>query len=147
ETFRGAQYSERYNGREVLLDFPAVGRFLLRAGTEILMDPAPSSDDEQVRAYLLGAVFPVLCHQRGITPLHASAIDVADGCIAFIGASGAGKSTLVATLARSGHEIFTDDTCFLRLDSDGNVQVWPGTHRIRLWEDAKAVLGFDGPGI
>ena len=145
--FRNAHYTERHNGGEVLLDFPTVGRFLLRAGKEILMDLAPSSDEDEVRAYLLGAVFGALCHQRGITPLHASAIDVADGCVAFVGASRAGKSTLVATLAQRGHDIISDDVCFLQLGTDGDLEAWPGISRIRLWEDAKAALGFDGPGV
>ena len=145
--FLDGHYSGTYNGREVLLDSPAVGRFLLRAGQEILIDLAPSSNDDEVRAYLLGAVFGALCHQRGITPLHASAIDVADGCVAFVGASGAGKSTLVAALARRGHEIISDDECFLQLGTNGDVQAWPGISRIRLWEDARAALGFDGPGV
>jgi len=145
--FLDGHYSGTYNGREVLLDSRAVGRFLLRAGQEILMELVPSSNDDQVRAYLLGAVFGALCHQRGITPLHASAIDVADGCVAFVGASGAGKSTLVAALARRGHQIIGDDECFLHLDIHGNVQAWPGISRIRLCEDAKAALGFDGPGV
>jgi hypothetical protein len=146
-TFRYAQYSERDDGKEILLEFPSVGRFLLRAGKEILMDLAPSTDEDEVRAYLLGSVFGALCHQRGITPLHASAIDVADGCIAFVGGSGAGKSTLVATLAQCGHEIITDDACFLQVGTDGDVQAWPGISRIRLWEDVRATLGFDGPGV
>jgi hypothetical protein len=145
--FRNAHYSERHNGREVLLDFAAIGRFLLRDGKEILMDLAPSPDDDEVRAYLLGAVFGALCHQRGITPLHASAIDVADGCVAFVGASRAGKSTLVATLAQRGHNIISDDVCFLQLGTDGDLEAWPGISRIRLWEDTKVALGFDGPNI
>ena len=121
--------------------------FLVRAGEEILMDVAPSANDDEVRAYLLGAVFGALCHQRGITPLHASAIDVAGGCVAFVGASGAGKSTLVAALAQRGHEIISDDECFLQFGTNGDVQAWPGISRIRLWEDAKTALGFDGPGV
>jgi len=141
------EHSGKYNGKEILLDFPAIGRFLLGAGKEILMDLAPSSDDDEVRDYLLGAVFGALCHQRGITPLHASAIDVADGCVAFVGDSGAGKSTLVASFARRGHEIITDDVCFLQLGAHGEVQVWPGISRIRLWKDATAALGFSGPGV
>jgi hypothetical protein len=99
-----------------------------------------------VRAYLLGAVFGTLCHQRGITPLHASAIDVADGCVAFVGASGAGKSTLVAALARRGHEIVGDDECFLQIGTGIGIQAWPGISGIRLCEDAKAALGY-GAGI
>src|SRR5215472_4930531 len=139
--------SGTYNGREVLFDIPAVARFLLRAGREILIDLAPSADDDEVRAYLLGVVFGALCHQRGITPLHASAIDVVDGCATFVGDSGAGKSTLVAALARRGHPVITDDVCFLQTGPDGDTQVWPGISRIRLWEDAKAALGFDGPDV
>lgn len=142
--FLDGHYSGRYNGREVLLESSTRGRFLLRAGEEILIDLAPSSYDDDVRAYLLGGVFGALCHQRGITPLHASAIDVADGCVAFVGASGAGKSTLVAALARCGHEIISDDECFLQMGTNGDVRAWPGISGIRLWQDAMAVLGFEG---
>jgi hypothetical protein len=131
----------------VLLDSSAIGRFLVRAGEEILVDLAPSSDEDEVRMYLLGAVFGTLCHQRGIAPLHASAIDVADGCVAFVGESGAGKSTLVAALAQRGHEIVSDDECFLQLGTKGDVLAWPGTSGIRLWEDARVALGFHGAGI
>src|SRR5262249_29493195 len=92
------------NREEVLLDFPETGRFLVRNGNEILIAPAPSSDSE-IGVYLLGTAFGVLCHQRGIPPLHASAIDVADGCVAFVGGTGAGKSTLVAALAARGHQV------------------------------------------
>jgi hypothetical protein len=145
--FRHGQYFGRYNGRDVLLDVPAVGRFLLRAGKEILVDPMHSADEGEVRAYLLGTAFGMLCHQRGITPLHASAIDVGDGCVAFVGASRAGKSTLVAALDRRGHEVIADDVCFLQLDNKGNVQAWPGIGRIRLWEEAIYALGCNGPGI
>ncbi len=128
--FLDGHFSGTYNGKEVLLS-RKMGRFLLRSGQEILIDLAPSADDDEVRAYLLGPVFGALCHQRGITPLHASAIDVSDGCVAFVGASGAGKSTLVAALARRGNEIIADDECFLQLAADGQMLAWPGLSRIR----------------
>jgi energy-coupling factor transporter ATP-binding protein EcfA2 len=92
-------------------------------------------------------VFGALCHQRGITPLHASAIDLANGCVAFVGASGAGKSTLVAALAQRGHEVISDDECFLQLDTGGDAQAWPGISRIWLWDDSMTALGFDGAGV
>jgi hypothetical protein len=145
--FVGGEYSGTYNGREILIVSPHIGRFLVRAGEEILIDKAPSSDDENVRAYLVGAVFGVLCLQRGITPLHASSVDVVDGCAVFVGPSGAGKSTLVAALSRRGHEIIGDDQCFLQLDNYGNVQAWPGISRIRLREDARTALRFNDPAI
>jgi hypothetical protein len=146
-TFRNGQHVGGSNGREVLLDFPQVSRFLVRAGKEILVDPAPASDPGEVHAHLLGTAFGILCHQRGIIPLHASAIDAASGGVAFIGRSGVGKSTLVAALAQRGHEIISDDVCFLRLDDRGIARVRPGVERIRLWEDAVYALGYDGPGV
>jgi hypothetical protein len=134
----------QYNGKQVLLDFPGVGRFLIRNGNEIFVDPAPSSDEGEIRAYLLGTAFGILSHQRGIPPLHASAIDVRDGCVAFIGASGVGKSTLVAALAARAHQVIADDVCFLKLSDNGDVQAWPGVRRIRLWEDAMIALNYYG---
>src|SRR5262249_2551551 len=142
-TFRDGQHSGRYNGKEVLLEYPTAGRFLVRSGKEIVIDPAPASDDK-VGPYLLGTAFGVLCHQRGITPLHASVIDIADGFVAFVGESGAGKSTLAAGLARRGHQVVADAVCFLQPGANGNVQAWPGVYQIRLWEDAWAALGYEG---
>src|SRR5262249_27654478 len=52
-----------------------------------------------------------------------------------------------AALAQHGHEIISDDECFLQFGANGDVQAWPGTSRIRLWEDARTALGFDGPGV
>jgi hypothetical protein len=144
--FRSGKLVGTYDGIHVLLHFPA-GRFLVRDGKEILIDSPSYSDYGAVRAYLLGIAFGILCHQRGIMPLHASAIDVGDGCVAFVGNSGAGKSTLAAALARRGHEIITDDLCFLQLDENRDVQAWPGIGRIRLWEEAVYALGCDGPGV
>ena len=135
------------NKNELLLDIPEVGRYLLRGGNEILVEPATPASQDDVYGYLLGTMFGMLCHQRGITPLHASAIDVAAGCVVFVGDSGAGKSTLVAALAERGHRVIADDVCFLQLGDNGDVQIWPGINRIRLWEDAMAALGCEGPGV
>ena len=146
-TFGDGRHSGRYNGKEVLLEFPTAGRFLVRCGKEILVDPAPASDDGEVRSYLLGTAFGVLCHQRGITPLHASVIAIADGFVAFVGESGAGKSTLAAALARRGHQVVADDVCFLQIDREHHIRAWPGIARIRLWEAAMQALGCDGPGV
>jgi hypothetical protein len=136
------------NENELLLDISNVARYLLRNGNEILVDQAVASNHSDVCAYLLGTVFGLLCHQRGITPLHALAIDVAGGCVAFAGASGAGKSTLGAALAARGHPVVADDVCFLQLGGNGGVRAWPNVqHRIRVWEDAIAALGCQVPGL
>jgi hypothetical protein len=134
------------NENELLFTIPEAGRFLIRGGTEILVDQAPDSSPGDVSAYVLGTAFGVLWHQRGMPPLHASAIDVADGCVAFMGNSGAGKSTTVAALAARGHQVISDDVCVLEHGEQG-IKVWPGLNRLRLWEDAMVALGCDQPGI
>src|SRR5262245_30341299 len=146
-TIRDGQYSGEYDGRQVLLEIPRVGSFLLRCGNEILVDTPLPTDDGELRACLLGTAFGLLCHQRGITPLHASSIEINDGCVAFVGASGAGKSTLLAALAQRGSQVFADDVCFLRLDAKAVAHVWPGMSRIRLWEEAISALDCAVPGM
>jgi len=134
------------NDNELLLNIPDVARYLIRSGSEILVDQAANSNLGDVAAYLLGTAFGVLCHQRGTYPLHGSAIDIVDGCVAFVGDSGAGKSTMVAALASRGHQVISDDLCVLEASEQG-VRLWPGLNRLRLWEDALAALDCDQPGI
>jgi hypothetical protein len=142
-TFRNGQYVGTYNGSEIFVDVAGVGRFLVRSGKDIIVDPAPCSDGDEMRAWLLGTAFALLCHQRGMTPLHASAIDVTGGSVAFVGGSGDGKSTLAAALSKRGYPVICDDICFLRRGTENEIQVWPGLNRLRLWEDARVALGFD----
>ncbi len=137
----------QYDGNALLIDIPEAARFLIREGNEIVVDPAPSASEGDISAFLLGTVFGALCHQRGIVPLHASALDISTGCIAFAGASGAGKSTLAAALKIRGHQIISDDVCFLRRDEADEILVWPGIGRIRLWEDAIEALGYDASTV
>ena len=132
------------NETEMLLNISGVARYLIRNGEEVLVDQAPAATLSHVCAFLLGTVFGVLCHQRGMTPLHGSAIDVQGGCVVFVGDSGAGKSTLAAALSARGHQVIADDVSCLQLTDNGNVMCWPGVGRIRLWEDAAAALGFIG---
>jgi energy-coupling factor transporter ATP-binding protein EcfA2 len=140
----GVGISGQCNETEMLLNISGVARYLIRNGKEVLVDQASTATLSHVCAFLLGTVFGVLCHQRGMTPLHGSAIDVPGGCVVFVGDSGAGKSTLAAALSARGHQVIADDLSCLQLVADGNVMCWPGVGRIRLWEDAAAALGFIG---
>lgn len=131
-----------FEGKEFLLKIPGVARYLITP-EEVAVDEVPGSHPSDVSAYLLGTVFGVLCHQRGITPLHACSIETANGCVAFVGPSGAGKSTLASVLATRNHNVISDDVCFLKLAEDDQIQCWPGVNRLRLWEDAMKSLGRD----
>ena len=129
---------------QALLSIDQIGRFLLVGDRTIVVEEAPGATEAMVRSFLAGSVFGALCHRRGILPLHASAVEAADGgAAAFVGKSGAGKSTMLAALARRGHRVLTDDVCFLRVGPRGEALVWPGVSRIRLWQDSLDALAFD----
>ncbi|PXA84565.1 hypothetical protein DMC47_40010 [Nostoc sp. 3335mG] len=118
-----------------LYRIPAVAAFLVEGGTRVTIDPVLSPDASDVRLFLLGSVFGLLCHQRGVLPVHAAAVDIDGEAVAFAGASGAGKSTLAAAFRRRGFTLFADDVTPIAFDP---VRFLPGLRRIRLWSDSLA---------
>jgi hypothetical protein len=110
---------------EVLLEVTGTARYLVRGGTEILVDRAPGAAERNVRLFLLGSALGILCHQRGLLPLHANAIVVDGGAYAFAGRSGQGKSTLAAHFQQAGYEVLCDDVCTVSFDADGRPFAWP----------------------
>lgn len=90
--------------------------------------------------YLLGPVFGILLELRGITCLHASCVQIGDGCIALVGEPEAGKSTTAAALALGGATLLSDDITTLERQGEC-IAARPAFPRIRLWPDSAAVLG------
>ena len=126
---------------DYLLNVRGVGRYRVRNGAEVIVEPAAASSAGDLRLFLLGTAFGALCHQRRLVPLHASAIVVDGRCIAFAGRSRAGKSTLAAHFDGQGYPILADDVCVLSVAAAGPPMAWPGVPRIKLWRDALAALG------
>lgn len=143
----GTYLKVQQDSDNLLIRIPSVGRFLMRGKNEILIEAEPKVSDNDISAYLLGTVFGALCHRKGVVPLHASAIDVEGGCVAFAGHSGAGKSTHAAALGERGYQVISDDVCFLRQGKDGSILVWPGIGRIRLWSDSLEALNVDKSSV
>ena len=119
-----------------------VARYRVEAGRRILVDPLPDADPGDVRLWLLGTALGALLHQRGLLPLHVSAVDLDGGAYAFCGESGAGKSTLAAALHRRGLELLTDDVGLAVPGLEG-VLFYPGFPRLKLWRDALDHFGLD----
>jgi hypothetical protein len=126
----------------VEMDVPGVARFLVIDGSRILVQPAHQADPATIRLYLQGSVFGALFHQRGLLPLHASAVCVRNLCVAFSGDSGAGKSTLSAYLRRRGHAGMTDDVLVVQ-EGELDVVGQPGYPYARLCADAAHALEID----
>ena len=120
---------------QFLLRVPAIARFMLTGGRDIVVAPEADSDPGDVPIFILGTVFGILLHQREQIVLHASAVAVNGKAVVFCGPSGAGKSTLAAALAHRGYPLVTDDVCGLSLHDDGPT-VHPDGRQLKLWTQA-----------
>ncbi len=136
-------HSIHIEGDDVSLTFDRVARYRIRGGREISIDPYPNASARHVRLCLLGSAFGVLCHQRGLLPLHANAIVVNGQAVAFAGQQGIGKSTLAAHYQSRGYRVLCDDVCVVSFDEGGRPQAWPGVSRLKLWRDAADTFGYD----
>ena len=122
-----------------LLHIPAIARFMLTAGRDIVFTPESDADPDDVPIFIVGTVFGILLHQREQIVLHASAVELNGKAIVFCGHSGAGKSTLAAALAHRGYPVVADDVCGLSLD-DGVPIVHSDGRQLKLWTQAIARL-------
>lgn len=119
-------------------------RLRIRDGDTILVHRSEDIPDSEAALYLVGLAWGLLCHQRGLLPLHCSAVSRGELAFAFSGASGDGKSTLAAALARRGLGSCCDDLAVL--DLAGPRPRLHGTRTgVKLWEDAVLHLGL-APG-
>ncbi len=125
---------------ECRVEIPSIGRFFIANGAEVLVDPDATTATEDLTPYLLGGVMGAIIHQRGLLPLHANAVEVVGGCVAFVGPSGAGKSTLTGFLAERGYRMVSDDVCLIRFE-DKQAKVSATAPRLKLWKNTLEALG------
>jgi hypothetical protein len=114
----------------------AVADFEVRAGKLITVWPVAGAAQKDIEGFLFGPVWATLCHQRGVLPLHASAI-LSDGRItAFAGRSGAGKSTTAALMHSLNYQLFADDIVPITFNEDSEPGAWPYLRRLKLQGDS-----------
>jgi hypothetical protein len=130
-----------------IFDIPGAGRFFVRGGREVVVEKAAGADMALLRLYLFGSVMGMICHQRGLVALHASAVAFGSHAVAFTGQPGAGKSTLAAHCLAAGARLVADDLLVLSFDKRGGVLAHPGMPNLKLWRDALTVLGRDTDGL
>src|ERR1700733_15461614 len=132
---------------EYLLNIPGIARYLVNDGREIVVDSDNTGPALDVRGYLLGSIFVVLCQQRGLLPLHASAIAGKSGVVAFLANSGQGKSTLAAHFAQRGFRVLADDVCLVDVTQPGSAMVIPTAPWLKLWRNSLENLGRGAEGL
>ena len=119
------------------------GLFLMEQGQRIVVSPISEADPKKVRLFILGTCMSVIMMQRGILPLHGSAVVIDQRAYAFVGHSGAGKSTLSAALASRGYPLLTDDVVALTWDAGGRAIVSPGYPQQKLWQPSLDGFGME----
>ncbi len=122
-----------------------IGTFLVQNGKEIIVEPLPGVEERLIRLPLLGTVLAVLLYQRGFLVLHASAVAINSGVVAFLGGKGQGKSTMAATLYARGHYLMADDVVALDFSDPTRPLVFPGFPQFKLWPEAAASALGDDP--
>jgi len=118
-----------------LIRIEDVADFEIRRGRQIRVWPAAGATQKDIEIFLFGLAWATLCHQRGVLPLHASAIATRMGITAFAGHSGAGKSTTAALLNSLGYELIADDILSVSFNQNLVPGAWPYLRRLKLHRD------------
>jgi hypothetical protein len=127
-----ARSALEHEGEGWLIKIEGVADFEVIGGRQIRVWPAAGATQKDIEIFLFGLAWATLCHQRGLLPLHASAITTKRGITAFAGPPGAGKSTIAALMSSLGYELVADDIlpiCFNREAAPG---AWPYLRRLKL---------------
>jgi energy-coupling factor transporter ATP-binding protein EcfA2 len=138
-----ASMSYRFENGRFLFHVPDTAVYSITSGSHIMVSPYPGADEAKIRLYLLGTCMGVLLMQRGILPLHGSAVVIDEKVYAIVGESGAGKSTLAAAFAHAGYPLMTDDVIAVSLSNDSAAAtVYPSYPQQKLWEESIEQLGL-----
>ena len=142
-----ATESYEANDTEFLLRLAGIATYYVHHGAEVVVDQEAGAAELDVRSYLMGNLFAVLCHQRGLLPLHASAIATPRGAVAFLAPSGGGKSSMVAFLSRRGHRVLADDICLIDPAAPQDRRVLPVAPWLKLWSTTLDAMGESSDGL
>jgi len=119
-------------GNDYLLRFPDLADFTVSAsGLEVAAYPMPGISEQTIEHLYLNQVLPLALSRQFKLVLHASAVEIGNFAVAFLGISGRGKSTLAASFSTSGCRFLTDDGLQLEKGPAGYL-IQPSHPSIRL---------------
>jgi hypothetical protein len=122
------------------LNVAGVARYSVEEGRRILIHPLSCASPEKIRLFLFGSTIGALLYQRGLLPLHGSAVVTQWGGMIFVGPQGSGKSTLAAEFHRRGYQVLSDDVCAVESTAQG-LRILPALAQLRLRADTYEQLG------
>jgi hypothetical protein len=130
-----------------VLEFPGRARFVIAEdGAHVELAPVTPVAEDTLRQLLMHQVLPLVLSRRGRVVVHASAVSIDGGVVAFVGPTDAGKSTLAAACCRAGATHVTDDALVLVEADDGSHwRAVPSYAGLRLWSASAQLLGWPSP--
>jgi hypothetical protein len=127
----------------ILFLIPGMALFDIREGRYIRVSPLEEADDDQIRLYILGTCMGAIMLQRGILPLHGSAVAIGGHAYAIIGDSGAGKSTLASAFLQQGYSLASDDVIAVTFAEDGTPMAASSYPQQKLWQESLDGFGME----
>ncbi|MFD0829860.1 aldolase [Neobacillus sp. M.A.Huq-85] len=135
------------NESQVIFKVSDIAIFLIEDGRRITVSPLNEYKEDVIRLYLLGSCMGAILMQRGIYPLHGSAIAINGKAYGIIGDSGAGKSTLASAFLNKGYQLLTDDIIGVYFTKDNIPMVIPSYPQQKLWKESLMEFGIDNKGF
>ncbi|GAB6501765.1 HPr kinase [Bacillus sp. UMTAT18] len=126
----------------VMIRIPDTAIFSIQEGKQIIVSPMGNTCEDKIRLYILGICMGALLMQRGILPLHGSAINIDGKVYAILGNSGAGKSTLAAAFLSKGYTLLSDDVIAVTVSADKTPIVVPSYPQQKLWAESLNAFGM-----
>ena len=110
----------RVEDGEYRIRFPRLATFAFRTGEHAMrVSSAPTTPRHIVEDLFRTAALPLMLQVEGYEAIHASAVQMQRGVVAFCGFSGAGKTTIAYGLARRGHTMWADDAVIVSMADAG----------------------------
>jgi len=130
------------HGRGYRLEWQGIGVLTFEPDSlRVHLWPAAGVDEAEAVSAVLHVVQPVILQSLGYQTVHASAIQLTTGIVAFCGVSGSGKSTMAFALGRlPGVSQIADDALVVEATAAGIV-AQPLPFRARLRPESGAFFG------
>ena len=110
--------------------------------------PVQGTTHQALFSYYAVYILGFLLHHRDYLTLHASAVELDGGAVAFIGPKGMGKSTTASAFYERGHRILSDDMIACRPRLEEVPRTDPGFPWMKLGDEAlRGILGRDGGSL
>ncbi|MEK0315262.1 aldolase [Cohnella sp. 56] len=134
----------RADAKRFMFRIAGAAIFEIRDGAVIEVCPEPNADPDELRLFVLGSCMGAVLMQRGLLPLHGSAVVIDGRAYGIVGESGAGKSTLAAAFLQAGYRLASDDVIALKFEPGSDRPlVIPSYPQQKLWQ--QSLDGFGMP--